>query len=62
MGLLVLSRSEGQAVQVGDTCVTVEAIRGRRVRLSFAAPKEIRILRQELTGEMEPKTREGRLR
>lgn len=49
---LVLSRKAGQSIEIqGEketVIVTVEAIAGRQVRLSFEAPKCIGIWRQEI--------------
>ncbi|HEY1861403.1 MAG TPA: carbon storage regulator [Gemmataceae bacterium] len=47
--MLVLSRKLGEQIIVGDNIrVTVVSISGGRVRLGFAAPAEVRILRQEM--------------
>lgn len=47
--MLVLSRKVGEAVCVGnDVVVEVQEIRGNRVRLSFRAPHDIGVDRQEV--------------
>ena len=47
--MLVLSRKEGEAILVGDNIhITILSVRGKKVRLGFEAPKEIKILRKEL--------------
>ena len=47
--MLVLSRHANEAVFIGDEItVTVIEIRGDKVRLGFAAPREIDIHRQEV--------------
>ena len=47
--MLVLSRREKESIVIGDRItVTVVEIRGNQVRLAIEAPKEIRVLRNEL--------------
>jgi carbon storage regulator len=47
--MLVLSRWEKESIVIGDRItVTVVKIRGNQVRLAIEAPKEIRVLRNEL--------------
>ena len=47
--MLVLSRKEGEEVVIGDNIrLTVVAIRGTQVRLSFTAPPDVSIQREEL--------------
>lgn len=48
--MLVLSRKTGEAIRISDDItLTVSRVRGGRVRLSIEAPKNIRILRKEVT-------------
>ena len=48
--MLVLSRRENESIQIGDRItLKVVEIRGNQVRLAIEAPKEIRVLRGELT-------------
>lgn len=49
MGHLILSRRPGQKVLIGDN-VTIEVVevRGDKVRLSFQAPGDVPIHREEL--------------
>jgi carbon storage regulator len=48
--MLVLTRKQGEQIRVGENiCVTVVAIDGKRVRLGVTAPRDIPILRVELT-------------
>lgn len=50
--MLVLSRKVGESIQISDNIfVKVIEVKGGRVRLSFDAPKEIQILREELSVE-----------
>lgn len=55
--MLVLSRKMDQDILIefeGVTAVVkVVEIRGDKVRLGFSAPREVRILRQELARELE---------
>lgn len=47
--MLVLSRKQEQAIRIGhDIIVTVEEIRGDKVRLGITAPKEVPVHRQEV--------------
>lgn len=66
MGRLVLSRRLGEGVYLrreGDgpeqeILVTVHEIQGGKVRLSFVAPDDVIVLREELRGrEVEPEGR-----
>ena len=50
--MLVLSRKEGQRLQIGrDIVVTVCELRGNRVRIGVEAPRGIQVLREELAIE-----------
>ncbi len=47
--MLVLSRKPGEKVVIGNgITLTVVQVKGDRVRLAFAAPDQVRILRGEL--------------
>jgi len=47
--MLSLSRREGESVMIGDDVkVTVHRIDGRNVRLSFSAPRNVRVDREEV--------------
>lgn len=47
--MLVLCRYAGESIIIGDNVkMTVERIEGKKVRLSFDAPKEVQIYREEL--------------
>lgn len=51
--MLILDRYEGEQVFIGDdVIVTVVALKGSRVRLGFAAPREIPIHREEIWREI----------
>lgn len=46
--MLVLSRTVGETVVVGDNVrVTVKEIRGNRVHLAVEAPREVKVRRSE---------------
>lgn len=50
--MLVLSRKTGEALSIGkDIKIEIVAIDGDRVRIGIEAPKEIRIIREELLQE-----------
>jgi carbon storage regulator len=47
--MLVLSRKIGESIEIaGGIRVTITEVRGGRVRLSIAAPPDVRVLRKEL--------------
>lgn len=47
--MLVLTRKEGERIQIGDNiCVTVVRIVGGGVRLGVEAPPEVPVMRAEL--------------
>ena len=53
--MLVLSRKVGESIQIGDNIfVSVVEVKGGRVRLSFDAPNDIKILREELAPQVQP--------
>ena len=48
--MLVLTRQEGQSIEIGnDIVVKIGKISGGQVKVLIEAPKEITILRSELT-------------
>ncbi len=48
--MLILSRKVGEELRIGDgTTVVVQAITGGRVRLGVLAPREVSVLRGELS-------------
>ena len=59
--MLVLSRKRNEKVLIGDNiAVVVVEIRGDKVRLGFAAPPEINIVRPDASDKT-PKNREADL-
>lgn len=49
MGKLVLSRKVNERIIVGDRiAVQVIAIKGNTVRIAIEAPKEVKVLREEI--------------
>jgi len=52
--MLVLSRRQGESVLIdGGIKIVIVEIRGNVIRLGIDAPKETRIVREELTREKE---------
>ncbi|MFO0908072.1 MAG: carbon storage regulator [Isosphaeraceae bacterium] len=50
--MLVLSRKDGESIQIGDSIVlTVFSIQRGLVRLGIQAPRDVRILRSELMSD-----------
>ncbi len=57
--MLVLSRHRGERIIIGDNIViSVEDIRGDKVRLGIEAPVEIPVHRQEIADRIERERRE----
>lgn len=48
IGNLVLARTKGEVIWIGETKVTISDISGNRVKVAVAAPKDVKILRGEL--------------
>ena len=47
--MLIITRKTGEAFYVGENvCVTVEDIKGDKIKISIDAPKDVPILRKEL--------------
>jgi len=47
--MLILSRRIGESITIGDNIVvTVVGINGHQIRLGIAAPREVRVLREEI--------------
>jgi len=46
--MLVLSRKQGERIIVGEVELTVLEVRGDRVKLGFAGPREVPIHREEV--------------
>jgi carbon storage regulator len=56
--MLILSRREGESLTIGDdVVVTVVAINGNQIRLGIAAPREVRVLREEIYRAMQEENR-----
>ena len=45
---LVLTRKPGQGIKIGDSIIVIEAVKNREVKVSVHAPREVRIVREEL--------------
>jgi carbon storage regulator len=47
--MLILSRKIGESITIGDdVTVTVVAVSGNQIRLGIAAPRQVRVLRDEI--------------
>lgn len=52
--MLVLSRRTGESIVIGsDIVVTVLDVKGDQVRIGIAAPREVRVHREELVRQLE---------
>ena len=47
--MLVLTRKKHETIKIGDVKVTVTSIRGNTVQIGIDAPKNVKILREELS-------------
>jgi carbon storage regulator len=53
--MLVLSRSAGQEITIGDDVVVrVHEVKGGKVKLVITAPREVAVLRRELVKAIVP--------
>jgi len=57
--MLILSRRPGESLTIGDdVVVTVVGVKGNQIRLGITAPREVRVLRDEVQkgtwGESQP--------
>lgn len=56
--MLVLGRNVGQSILIGkDIIITIVSNRDGQVRVGIDAPKEVRVLREELTPHSEKKAK-----
>jgi len=55
--MLVLSRKDQESILIGDNIkITVLKSKGNTVRIGIEAPKDVRILRNEINGRLKPAT------
>ncbi len=48
--MLVLKRQDGEAIQINDNIKLIVHVQpGQKIKIAVSAPKDIRVLRQELT-------------
>ncbi len=58
--MLVLSRKEGEEIVIGDNIkIVISRIDGNRVSVGIEAPKDVKIIRSELSGT-EPEAQKKR--
>jgi len=56
--MLILSRRCGESITIGDDItITIVGISGGQVRLGIAAPREVRVLREEIYKAMQEENR-----
>jgi carbon storage regulator len=56
--MLILSRRAGESLTIGDDIVvTVVGINGNQIKLGIAAPREVRVLREEIYQAMQEENR-----
>ena len=50
--MLALTRKIDQRIQIGsDICITILHVRGKQVRIGIEAPRQVRVVRAELSDE-----------
>jgi carbon storage regulator len=60
LGMLVLGRKENQSIIIGDNIrVTVVGRSGSSIRIGVQAPREIRVLREEVQADPSQEHRAG---
>ena len=53
--MLVLSRTDGERLVIGDDItLVISKIEGNRVSIGIEAPRDVKIMRSELTAEAKP--------
>jgi len=58
--MLTFTRKAGQAILIGDTIkVSIKEVRGRHVRVTIEAPREIPVYRQELYEQIAAENRQA---
>jgi carbon storage regulator len=56
--MLILSRRPGESLTIGDEItITVVGVSGNHVRLGITAPREVRVLREEIYRAMQDENR-----
>jgi carbon storage regulator len=56
--MLILSRKVGESVTIGnDIVVKVVSLSGNQIRLGITAPREVRVLREEIFEAMQAENR-----
>lgn len=56
--MLILSRRVGESITIGnDVVVKVVALSGNQIRLGITAPREVRVLREEIFNAMREENR-----
>jgi carbon storage regulator CsrA len=50
--MLALTRKIDEKIQIGsDICITILHVRGKQVRIGIEAPRQVRVVRGELSGD-----------
>ena len=58
--MLILSRRPGESLTIGDdVVVTVVGVSGNQIRLGITAPREVRVLREEVYKAMREEAADG---
>jgi len=56
--MLILSRRAGESLTIGDEItITVVGVNGNQIRLGITAPREVRVLREEIYKAMHEENR-----
>jgi carbon storage regulator len=56
--MLILSRRPGESLKIGDEItITVIGVSGNQIRLGITAPREVRVLREEIYRALQDENR-----
>jgi carbon storage regulator len=56
--MLILSRRPGESLTIGDEItITIVGVSGNQIRLGITAPREVRVLREEIYRAMQDENR-----
>jgi carbon storage regulator len=62
MSSLTLERRQNESVVIGDSItVTVQKVRGNRVKLNIVAPNEVKIMRPEIIEKIMGENQDARI-
>ena len=61
-GMLVLTRKNGEAIQIGDDIeITILSVKNDQVKIGINAPKDVEIVRKEILDMIEEENKQATL-